>query len=57
MIRWYDYIAISLMSIVMLPCILTILPPSINLNALLVFIGLNAVWEMYCDKRLSVEKK
>jgi len=55
MIRWYDYIAVAFMAMFMFPGAMMILPPMINLNAIIPLCASWYVWIMYCDKRQSME--
>ena len=55
MIRWYDYIAVALMAMFMFPSVILLLPPVINLTALIPMYASWYMWIMYCDKRQSME--
>lgn len=55
MIRWYDYIAVAIMAMFMFPGAMMILPPIINLNAIIPLCASWYMWIMYCDKRQSME--
>jgi len=55
MIRWYDYIAVALMAMFIFPAVIAILPPIINLNAILPLGASWYMWTIYCDKRQSME--
>jgi hypothetical protein len=55
MIRWYDYFVIAITSVLIFPFAMIILPPIINLNAVFPLYAFWWFWEMYCDKRQSIE--
>lgn len=55
MIRWYDYVAVAIMTVFIFPAAIMILPPIINLNAIIPLYASWYMWIMYCDKRQSME--